>query len=55
MESAAAEKTTFFNGEGYQNPSAMSEHTFTLIKFLDYETERPERVPLLQGDVHALQ
>lgn len=32
-----AEKTTFFHGEGYQNPAAMSENTFTLIKFLDYE------------------
>ena len=31
------EQTTFFNGAGYQNPSAMSERTFTLVKFLDYE------------------
>jgi len=32
-----AEKTTFFSGEGYQNPPAMSEHTFTRIKFKDYQ------------------
>ena len=32
-----AEKTTFFNGEGYQNPPLMSEHTFTRIKFRDYQ------------------
>ena len=32
-----AEKTTFFSGEGYQNPPAMSEHTFTRIKFRDYQ------------------
>lgn len=32
-----AEETEFFSGEGYQNPAAMSEHTFTLIKFRDYE------------------
>jgi formate dehydrogenase iron-sulfur subunit len=32
-----AEKTTFFTGEGYQNPPLMSEHTFTRIKFRDYE------------------
>ena len=31
-----AEKTEFFSGEGYQNPPAMSEYTFTRIKFLDY-------------------
>jgi formate dehydrogenase iron-sulfur subunit len=31
-----AEKTTFFNGEGYQNPSALSEHTLTAIQFRDY-------------------
>jgi formate dehydrogenase iron-sulfur subunit len=32
-----AEETTFFSGEGYQNPPAMSEHTFTRIKFRDYQ------------------
>jgi len=32
-----AEKTEFFSGEGYQNPPAMSEHTYTRIKFRDYE------------------
>jgi len=32
-----AEKTEFFTGEGYQNPPAMSEYTFTRIKFRDYE------------------
>ena len=32
-----AEKTTFFTGEGYQNPPLMSEHTFTRIKFKDYQ------------------
>jgi len=32
-----AEKTSFFSGEGYQNPPAMSEHTFTRVKFKDYE------------------
>ncbi|MBT1073212.1 4Fe-4S dicluster domain-containing protein [Pelotalea chapellei] len=32
-----AEKTVFFSGEGYQNPPAMTEHTFTRIKFRDYE------------------
>ena len=32
-----AEKTVFFSGEGYQNPRAMSEHTFTRIKFRDYQ------------------
>jgi formate dehydrogenase iron-sulfur subunit len=32
-----AEKTTFFNGEGYQNPPAMSEYTLTRVKFRDYE------------------
>jgi formate dehydrogenase iron-sulfur subunit len=32
-----AEHTTFFEGEGYQNPPNMSEHTFTRIKFRDYE------------------
>jgi len=31
-----AEKTVFFKGEGYQNPPAMSEYTFTRIKFLDF-------------------
>ncbi len=33
----AAEKTEFFSGEGYQNPPAMSEYTFTRIKFRDYQ------------------
>lgn len=32
-----AEKTEFFSGEGYQNPPAMSEYTFTRIKFKDYQ------------------
>jgi len=32
-----AEQTSFFSGEGYQNPPAMSEHTFTRIKFRDYQ------------------
>jgi len=32
-----AEKTEFFSGEGYQNPPAMSEYTFTRIKFRDYQ------------------
>ena len=32
-----AEETEFFSGEGYQNPPAMSEYTFTRIKFRDYE------------------
>ena len=32
-----AEQTEFFNGEGYANPPAMSEHTFTRIKFRDYQ------------------
>lgn len=32
-----AEQTEFFNGEGYQNPPAMSEYTYTRIKFRDYE------------------
>ena len=32
-----AEKTSFFTGEGYQNPPLMSEHTFTRIKFRDYQ------------------
>ena len=31
-----AEETEFFSGEGYQNPPAMSEYTFTRIKFFDY-------------------
>ncbi|MDT8419412.1 MAG: 4Fe-4S dicluster domain-containing protein [Desulfuromonadales bacterium] len=31
-----AEETEFFSGEGYQNPPAMSEYTFTRIKFRDY-------------------
>jgi len=28
-----AEKTTFFGGEGYQNPKDLSGSTYTLIKF----------------------
>ena len=32
-----AEKTVFFTGEGYQNPPVMSEHTFTRIKFKDFQ------------------
>ena len=32
-----AEETEFFSGEGYQNPPAMSEYTFTRIKFFDYQ------------------
>ncbi|MDO3377235.1 4Fe-4S dicluster domain-containing protein [Geoalkalibacter halelectricus] len=32
-----AENTEFFSGEGYENPPAMSEFTFTRIKFRDYE------------------
>ena len=32
-----AEKTEFFSGEGYQNPPAMSEYTFTRIKFRDFQ------------------
>jgi formate dehydrogenase iron-sulfur subunit len=32
-----AEKTVFFTGEGYQNPPAMSEYTYTRIKFRDYQ------------------
>jgi len=32
-----AENTHFFSGEGYQNPPAMSEYTFTRIKFKDYQ------------------
>ncbi|OPX96750.1 MAG: Formate dehydrogenase, nitrate-inducible, iron-sulfur subunit [Syntrophorhabdus sp. PtaB.Bin006] len=32
-----AEKTTFFKGEGYQNPQTMSEYTLTAIHFRDYE------------------
>ena len=34
-----AEKTTFFSGEGYQNPPQMSEYTFTRVKFKDYEKD----------------
>lgn len=34
-----AEETTFFSGEGYQNPQAMSEYTFTRIKFRDYQKD----------------
>jgi formate dehydrogenase iron-sulfur subunit len=33
----SAEKTRFFQGEGYQNPPAMSEYTLTRVKFRDYE------------------
>ncbi|KAF0218650.1 MAG: formate dehydrogenase beta [Geobacteraceae bacterium] len=32
-----AENTKFFSGEGYQNPPGMSEHTFTRVKFKDYQ------------------
>ncbi len=32
-----AEETEFFSGEGYQNPPAMSEYTFTRIKFRDFQ------------------
>ena len=32
-----AEHTEFFSGQGYQNPPAMSEYTFTRIKFRDYQ------------------
>lgn len=32
-----AEDTEFFSGEGYQNPPAISEYTFTRIKFRDYQ------------------
>ncbi len=32
-----AEDTTFFNGQGYQNPPAMSEHTLTTIRFREYQ------------------
>ena len=32
-----AEKTEFFSGGGYQNPPAMSEYTFTRIKFRDFQ------------------
>lgn len=32
-----AENTEFFGGEGYSNPPAMSEFTFTRIKFRDYQ------------------
>lgn len=32
-----AEKTSFFQGEGYQNPRAMSENTLTEVKFRDFE------------------
>ena len=31
------EQTHFFSGEGYQNPPAMSEYTFTRMKFKDYQ------------------
>ena len=34
-----AEKTTFFSGEGYQNPPQMSEYTFTRVKFKDYQKD----------------
>jgi formate dehydrogenase iron-sulfur subunit len=32
----AGEKTDFFSGEGYENPRAMSEYTYTRIKFVTY-------------------
>jgi formate dehydrogenase iron-sulfur subunit len=32
-----AEETSFFSGEGYQNPPGMSEYTFTRVKFKDYQ------------------
>jgi formate dehydrogenase iron-sulfur subunit len=32
-----AEDTTFFHGQGYQNPPAMSEHTLTTIRFREYQ------------------
>ncbi|OPY68964.1 MAG: Formate dehydrogenase, nitrate-inducible, iron-sulfur subunit [Syntrophorhabdaceae bacterium PtaU1.Bin034] len=32
-----AEDTTFFKGEGYQNPPSMSEHTLTTIRFREYQ------------------
>jgi formate dehydrogenase iron-sulfur subunit len=31
-----AEKTEFFQGQGYQNPQNLSEHTLTAIQFRDY-------------------
>lgn len=31
-----AEETSFFNGEGYQNPAALSERTLTAVAFRDY-------------------
>lgn len=34
-----AENTTFFSGEGYQNPPLMSEYTFTRVKFKDYQKD----------------
>ena len=34
-----AEDTTFFSGEGYQNPPLMSEYTFTRVKFKDYQKD----------------
>jgi formate dehydrogenase iron-sulfur subunit len=34
-----AENTTFFTGEGYQNPPGMSEYTFTRVKFKDYQKQ----------------
>ncbi len=34
-----AEETEFFSGEGYENPPAMSDHTFTRIKFRDYQKD----------------
>ncbi len=30
-----AEETTFFQGEGYQNPAHLSENTLTAVKFID--------------------
>ena len=50
-----AEKTTFFSGQGYQNPPAMSQYTFTMIKFRDYEKNGQNEFALLQRNVHALQ
>ncbi|UFS70391.1 4Fe-4S dicluster domain-containing protein [Geomonas sp. RF6] len=37
------EKTTFFTGDAYQNPPAMSEHTFTRIRFRDYTAKGEQR------------
>ena len=32
-----AEETDFFSGEGYQNPKEMSENTYTVIKYREFE------------------